>query len=64
MDKPYREGTSLEEIIKDGWSRGFAIGQIVHEAKAMGYSITLPECRVKWQELDEAYSQSDAGTIA
>jgi hypothetical protein len=49
---PYRPGTTLEQILTDGWARGFAIPQTYDEAKEMGFIIKPSEIMAKWQELD------------
>jgi len=52
MKKPYREGTSLEHIITDGWSRGFDPSQCRAEAAIMGYKVSLKKITTQWKELD------------
>ena len=50
--KPYKEGTPLEEIIKDGWSRGFRYEQTLYEAKEMGYELSKARLVREWDRLE------------
>ncbi len=45
----YKPGTTLEQIIRDGWSRDFKAEQTHSEAVANGYEVTL-ECVKRWWE--------------
>lgn len=49
---PYIEGTSLEYIIEDGWSRHYPLEQTLSEATQMGYSVTKEMIMEKWLVLD------------
>lgn len=51
----YKEGTPLEEIIKDGWARGFYQTQTLQEARDMGYNITEEYVVEEWAKLEEEY---------
>lgn len=59
--KPYHDHVSFEEIIEDGWSRGFDPEQTVDEAAAMGYTVTLFEVQERWKEhqkvMDDYYKE-------
>lgn len=59
--KPYHDHVSLEEIIEDGWSRGFVPEQTVDGAAAMGYTVTLFEVQERWKEyrkvMDDYYKE-------
>lgn len=48
-NKPFREGTPLNTILDDGWSRGLHILQTYREAHEMGYSIHLEEIHERWE---------------
>lgn len=50
--KPYKDGVSLEDIIEDGWSRGFQTSQVIGEAHQMGYNITRREVMDKYIEYE------------
>ncbi len=52
MKKRYKEGTTLNQIIEDGWSRGFKAKQTVSEAAAMGFGITKDELFAVWDYLE------------
>jgi len=51
MDKPYREGTTLDQILTDGWSRGCDPEQTLDEAKAMGFTLAYVDITAKWHQL-------------
>lgn len=57
MKKVYRDGTTLDQIIFDGWSRGFLPDQTLCEALAQGYSVTLDQILLRWSDLDKEYQQ-------
>ena len=50
--KPYKTGTPLDEIIRDGWSRGFKFEQTIEEAKIMGFIITEEDLLKEWDRLE------------
>ena len=52
--KPYKEGTPLNVIINDGFSRGFNAKQTVKEAKEMGYDVTIEYVRDEWIKMNNA----------
>jgi hypothetical protein len=54
MNKPYVDGVSLEDIIEDGWSRGFPPSQTIEEAKMMGFDLPLEHLLAEWQRYDDA----------
>lgn len=56
--KPYKEGTPVYEIIRDGWSRDFQPTQPVQELIAMGHTnITfLDVCKI-WRLMSMEYEQ-------
>ena len=53
LEKAYKEGTTLQEIIDDGWSRGFLLDQTLREATAQGYEITSEYLRRAWDLWDQ-----------
>jgi hypothetical protein len=57
INRPYREDTTLDDIIKDGWARGFALSQTIYEAKQMGFTITVEELRTQWRALDDQFEK-------
>jgi hypothetical protein len=62
-DKVYKEGTTIEEILIDGWSRGFHVDQTVRELKGMGFEVDEEFVHRYWswwdRDLDKALSHSD-----
>ena len=72
MSKPYKDGTTLYEILKDGWSRMFEHEQTVNEAAQMGYTVTEEYVESIWQVFEEdmgsyfrndPYKENDDGWI-
>ena len=55
MTLPYKQGTPLNIIIGDGWSRGFKVEQTVNEAKLMGYDVNIEYVRDMFIEEDTKY---------
>ena len=51
--QPYKEGTRLKEILKDGWARGFKPEQTREEASLMGFYTTVASIELAWSNLDE-----------
>lgn len=49
-NKPYKDRVSLEEIMHDGWSRGFNPEQTLAEARDMGFTITPDLLSITWEE--------------
>jgi hypothetical protein len=47
----YKAGTTLEQIIEDGYYRGFEATQTVVEAAASGFTVTLEQVQSCWKEL-------------
>lgn len=58
MNKPYVDGTSLEDIIEDGWSRGFPPSQTIEEAKMMGFDLPLWYLLAEWERYEQAMIES------
>ena len=52
-EKKYKEGTTLDEIIFDGWSRGFIVEQTLSEAVLQGFEVTREEVIKAWHKHDE-----------
>lgn len=50
-NKPYKDWVTLEQILEDGWSRGFHAPQTKREAREMGFEVSLPEITVFWERL-------------
>jgi hypothetical protein len=60
--KPYRDNTPLEEILRDGWSRGFLPEQTIEEASAMGFKVSEEDVDIAWHNFQtemEAYFAND-----
>ena len=51
--QPYKEGTRLKEILKDGWAKGFEPEQTRGEASLMGFYTTVASIELAWSKLDE-----------
>lgn len=50
---PYREGTHLLAILRDGWARGFVVEQTVEEAHVMGFTKVTPDLVMRlWRHED------------
>lgn len=58
MNKPYVDGISLEDIIEDGWSRGFPPSQTIEEAKMMGFDLPLWYLLAEWERYNDALAES------
>lgn len=61
MNKPYKDHVTPEQILMDGWSRGFDPSQTQDELKQMGHTRTIQEIREHWAILEadmEAYYAS------
>lgn len=56
--RPYKEGTPVYEIIRDGWSRDFQPTQTACELNAMGYKgiSSLDVCKI-WRLMTLEYEQ-------
>ena len=52
---PYKIGTTLEQIISDGWSRDLTLEQTLGEAALMGFTLTPTQLRQAWYEEDATY---------
>lgn len=50
---PYRPGTTADQIIEDGFYRGFAIPQTYDELKQMGYQVKPSAIMARWNELEK-----------
>lgn len=61
--KPYKDGVTLEQILLDGWSRGFLAEQTVEECAEMGYIVDYGYVNEYWKTLSEEYSTYDACCI-
>lgn len=48
----YVTGTTLEQIIEDGYYRGFEATQTVEEAIASGFTVTELDVKTAWSLLD------------
>lgn len=56
----YKDGTPLDAILRDGWSRGFDPVQTRNEAEVMGFKVELSEVIERWAELDEELAEEQA----
>lgn len=64
MMKPvYKPGTTLAQIIEDGWSRDFQAEQTLMEAQAQGFTVTITEIRTEWFRLDNKYQEHNHDEI-
>lgn len=57
--KPYVEGTTLEKILLDGWSRGFEVQQTVDECNEMGHNVDTKLVEACWQVLDDHFATDE-----
>lgn len=48
---PYKVGTTLDQIIRDGWSRGFDPEQTLREAGVMGFDLDKAALSLQWTNL-------------
>ena len=53
MTKVYIDGTTLQDILSDGWSRGFQASQTIDEANSMGFTVTELEVLETWEKFDK-----------
>jgi hypothetical protein len=55
----WRPGTKMKTIIVDGWARGFAKEQTLHECIQAGYSacIAQPAIDKRWSTMDAEYAK-------
>lgn len=55
----YRQGTTKEQILFDGWSRGLSISQVVSEVKAQGFQTDDDEVQAAFnihqREMEDYY---------
>ena len=54
----YKEGTTRQQIIEDGWSRGFRPIQIFHELTEQGLTLDIKTIHRKLKQLDKKYELS------
>ena len=57
--KPYRAGVSADDIVFDGWSRGFTVEQTLEELQSMGFLTDRNAVLQTWQQYD-ADMEADA----
>jgi hypothetical protein len=55
--QPYKKGSTLEQIIEDGWSSGFQISQTMIEIELMGYHSNLNYVRSEWNRMDKEFME-------
>jgi hypothetical protein len=55
MKKMYKDGTTLAEILRDGWSRDFSAEQTREEAKVMGFLVTKESIIEAWCRMDDEF---------
>ena len=62
-DLPYKPGTTKEQMIFDGWSRGFKPKQTVDELAQMGFEVSLPFVAKEFErhqdEMEAYYMRND-----
>jgi len=46
----YKDGTTKEQIIYDGWSRGFDISQVIDEVNDQGFTVTHDEVKAAYNK--------------
>ena len=51
----YKLGTTLFEILWDGWSRDFDVTQTLREANAQGFPIDISTVAKVWKLMDLEY---------
>lgn len=56
-EKAYVDGTTLQQILDDGWSRGFLPQQTLEEAEAQGFSLSAEELTAAWKVWDDKLSK-------
>lgn len=52
----YCSTATLDDILSDGWARGFEVNQTLKEAKACGFIITATDVRNAWAACDDEYA--------
>ena len=56
----YKNGTTLDQIVTDGWARGFRTCQTIEEARASGFVISKKELTTKWEIIETKYRKENA----
>jgi hypothetical protein len=54
---PYKQGTRLISMLRDGWARGFDPEQTYIECSLMGYVITQEFILRVWRHEDRKYAR-------
>lgn len=54
MGKPYKDGVTADDIVFDGWSRGFCVEQTLDELQAMGFMAHRASVLQLWADYDAA----------
>ncbi len=49
----YKTGTSVAQIIEDGWARDFKISQTLDELAEMGHILRASDVQLEWDILDD-----------
>ena len=52
-EKVYKDGTTLDQIILDGWSRDFCASQTCAEASAQGFQVSSIHVIEEWIKFDD-----------
>ncbi len=61
--KPYKDGTPLNAIIRDGWSRGFKPQQTLDEAHTMRHDLMEEQLKIAWDKLTDEFDAWAAGEM-
>lgn len=64
--KKHKDGTTKDQMIFDGWSRGFSVSQVASEVEAQGYESDYAEIQVEFDkhqaEMEEFYQRRNNKT--
>lgn len=59
----YKNGVTKDQIVFDGWSRGFEVLQTVREVEAQGFEVTEDEVTSEFKrhqfDMEEYYQRDD-----
>ena len=56
--KPYKEDTTKQEIIDDGWSRDFSLEQTSDELRIMGHDVSDEYIISEWDKWDDSINKN------
>lgn len=56
MHKPYRDDVTAQQIMEDGWARGFRVTQTLSELHAMGFNaLTEADVLADWKRQNKEF---------